>query len=244
VREIGVENSLSTIPSSSDFRSDGAARDRPERGWSQPSAIKKLLLVGRSRMLLECFEHMLLARATDFVIENVPGVIPADVGRPDLVLMMLDGTAEFSDLRDYFAHVQKRFSDVPLIAIAHEDSIPLVVDAMRCGLRGYILTSIGSVTVIAAIRLVLAGGTFLPSEFLGVSPIEASVAGRKQRAEEKAELTERELEILRQLKQGLPNKIIAYQLNISTNTVKAHMRNIMRKLRATNRNQLALHMLR
>jgi DNA-binding NarL/FixJ family response regulator len=241
-----VENSVTTFLSITADRGGDAASDETELGQPQSSGVKKLVLIGRSKMLLECFEHMLLARARDFAIESVPGVIPANIERPDLVLLMLDVAAEFSDLRDYFAYVQKRFYDVPLVAIAHEDSIPIVVDAMRCGLRGYILTSIASVTVIAAIRLVLAGGTFLPCECLGFSATAASIAekSRKRKVEEKAELTEREQEILKQLKQGQPNKIIAYQLKISTNTVKAHMRNIMRKLHATNRNQLALHVLR
>jgi DNA-binding NarL/FixJ family response regulator len=53
-------------------------------------------------------------------------------------------------------------------------------------------------------------------------------------------LTPKETEILRRLKDGKPNKIIAYELDICESTVKVHMRQIMRKLSATNRTQAAL----
>ena len=51
--------------------------------------------------------------------------------------------------------------------------------------------------------------------------------------------TQREREILEQLKKGIQNKLIAYHLGISENTVKTHLRNIMKKLHATNRTRVA-----
>jgi DNA-binding NarL/FixJ family response regulator len=47
--------------------------------------------------------------------------------------------------------------------------------------------------------------------------------------------TPRQLEVLRLLRQGKPNKIIAYELDVEESTVKVHVRHIMRKLKATNR---------
>jgi DNA-binding NarL/FixJ family response regulator len=51
--------------------------------------------------------------------------------------------------------------------------------------------------------------------------------------------TRREAQVLEQLQQGKANKVIAYELNISESTVKVHVRNIMKKLHATNRTQVA-----
>ncbi len=48
----------------------------------------------------------------------------------------------------------------------------------------------------------------------------------------------REAEVVRLLRQGKPNKIIAFELSISESTVKVHIRNIMKKLNATNRTQV------
>jgi DNA-binding NarL/FixJ family response regulator len=208
------------------------------------SGIKKLVLICRSRMLRECVEHMLTARAEDFIVESVSDVLQATEQHPDLVLVLQDvlvGSSRLSE-PESFSEIQARFATVPVVAVAHQESISLAMDAIRCGLRGYILTSATSDTVVAAIRLVLAGGTFLPSELLGLTssvalpspePVHERFSG------DKTGLTEREVEIMKKLRQGHPNKVIAYQLQISANTVKAHMRNIMRKLHATNRTQLA-----
>ena len=52
-------------------------------------------------------------------------------------------------------------------------------------------------------------------------------------------ITKRELELLEKVQRGLQNKLIAYELGISESTVKVHMRNLMRKLKTTNRTQVA-----
>jgi DNA-binding NarL/FixJ family response regulator len=51
--------------------------------------------------------------------------------------------------------------------------------------------------------------------------------------------TPREIEVLHRLRQGLQNKIIAYELGMSESTVKVHLRNVMKKLNASNRTQVA-----
>ena len=52
-------------------------------------------------------------------------------------------------------------------------------------------------------------------------------------------LTPRQAEVLALLRQGKPNKVIAYELSMCEGTVKVHVRNIMRRFKATNRTQLA-----
>ena len=57
----------------------------------------------------------------------------------------------------------------------------------------------------------------------------------------KGSLTARELEVLQLLKQGKPNKLIAYELHLSESTVKVHIRNTMRKIGSTNRTHAAMY---
>jgi DNA-binding NarL/FixJ family response regulator len=52
-------------------------------------------------------------------------------------------------------------------------------------------------------------------------------------------LTQREVEVAEAIRKGKPNKIIAYELNLCESTIKVHIRNIMKKLNATNRTQVA-----
>jgi DNA-binding NarL/FixJ family response regulator len=55
-----------------------------------------------------------------------------------------------------------------------------------------------------------------------------------------AALTAREWEVLKILREGRQNKLIAFELGISENTVKVHLRNIMKKLHVSNRTQVVL----
>jgi DNA-binding NarL/FixJ family response regulator len=93
--------------------------------------------------------------------------------------------------------------------------------------------------VIQVIRLVLAGGTFIPPGVLEAG--EASDdSGDSQEFEPGprrylAELTPRQGEVFELLRQGKSNKLIAYELGMQESTVKVHVRQIMRKLKAINR---------
>lgn len=59
-------------------------------------------------------------------------------------------------------------------------------------------------------------------------------------SDEPATLTERESELILLIGRGLPNKVIAYEMQISPNTVRAHIGNIMRKYKLCNRTQIAM----
>jgi DNA-binding NarL/FixJ family response regulator len=109
--------------------------------------------------------------------------------------------------------------------------------AMESGVKGFISTRTTEMpTVSAAIHFVKAGGTFAP-----VEPLLANETERAPVQEEVAPpsnlLTSTQMTILSHVRQGKPNKIIAYELNMSESTVKVHIRNIMRKMGATNRTQ-------
>ena len=85
---------------------------------------------------------------------------------------------------------------------------------------------------LAAIRLVKAGGTFVPVDLL-LAPRTDRMPPQQNR------LTSRQGAVLNHLQQGKANKIIAYELGMSESTVKVHVRNIMHKMGATNRTQAA-----
>jgi DNA-binding CsgD family transcriptional regulator len=103
---------------------------------------------------------------------------------------------------------------------------------LQMGLRGFISTrTTATTTAVAAILLVKAGGSYAPPSSL--------LAEETRRAQDpRGWLTSRQSEVLRELRQGKPNKIIAYELGMSESTVKVHIRNIMRKVGATNRTQV------
>jgi DNA-binding NarL/FixJ family response regulator len=106
------------------------------------------------------------------------------------------------------------------------------------GVRGYVVTSCSLGEVVGAIRLVNAGGTFVPASSLRGTQ-QLTIADGSKSAQKGASLTPRQTAVLKALREGKPNKIIAYELCMAESTVKVHVRTMMKKFRATNRTQLA-----
>jgi len=96
---------------------------------------------------------------------------------------------------------------------------------LKAGAAGYILKDLIRTELLDAIRAVYAGRRYIPQK------IAAELA--EHYAED--DLSEREIEVLRQVARGTSNKIIASHLSISEATVKAHLKNIMLKLEASDR---------
>ena len=108
-----------------------------------------------------------------------------------------------------------------------------VEEALDMGAKGYIPKSMAGKALVRAIELILAGEVFLPSTALRTSP------GARE-AERSSGLTDREGQVLKQLREGLSNKEIAQRLDINVATVKLHMRSMSKKLGARNRTEVVL----
>jgi DNA-binding NarL/FixJ family response regulator len=126
----------------------------------------------------------------------------------------------------------------PVIVLAQRDDVDLALTAMRHGAKAFIPSTMDFRIAVEAVRIVLAGGTYLPMECLFAAgqpggptpriPFPSSV------------VTPRELAVVRAIQQGKSNKVIAYELNMSESTVKVHVRNIMKKLKGKNRTDIAI----
>jgi DNA-binding NarL/FixJ family response regulator len=139
-------------------------------------------------------------------------------------------------LDEALASLKPTFQSVPVIILSDLDPNEWMLEAMESGARGYIPTGSTSVAVaVEIIRMVRAGGTFVPPSSLRM--IKHTPSSPELRLEEP--LTSRQLSVLQYLTQGKSNKIIAYELKMSESTVKVHVRNIMKKMRASNRTEVA-----
>ena len=135
--------------------------------------------------------------------------------------------------------VKRRFPDVPVVIISGFVGREDVIEAIQHGAAGVIPKTLGSKAMLGAIRLVLAGETFVPSmvarddfelsdDLIGADPPADSPISA---------LTAREREVLRFLTTGLTNKAIGEKLGIQEVTVKLHLRGIFRKFQVSNRTQ-------
>ncbi|MCB8877645.1 LuxR C-terminal-related transcriptional regulator [Acidisoma silvae] len=135
---------------------------------------------------------------------------------------------------------------IPVIILSDlEESyqVSTIREALRAGASGFISTrSMGLGMTLSAIRFVQSGGTFAPLDILLSDTAVAQPAQAIQ--DTPYRLTARQRDVLAQLQQGKANKIIAHELGMSESTAKVHIRNIMRKMGATNRTQAAFNALK
>ncbi|RWK76796.1 MAG: response regulator transcription factor [Mesorhizobium sp.] len=135
-------------------------------------------------------------------------------------------------------HLVSDFRSVPVAVLADSEDVTDLLKALDCGVRGYIPTSVGIDVCIEAINLAIAGGTFVPAS--GLLAFRQALDGKVSEPNRiSAMFTPRQVAVAKALRQGKPNKIIAYELNKCEGTVKVHVRSIMKKLKATNRTEVA-----
>jgi DNA-binding NarL/FixJ family response regulator len=138
------------------------------------------------------------------------------------------------------AHLVSRVGELlpetPIGVLSDHEDPSSIREAFNLGVRGYIPTSLASQVAIEAVRLICVGGTFAPAVAL-LSQTERAPATERESLI--AGFTQRQSQILDCLQRGMANKLIAYELNMCESTVKVHIRNIMKKLNATNRTQVA-----
>lgn len=144
-------------------------------------------------------------------------------------------------LLDEITRTLTRLGDVPIVLIADSADDQLAEEAaLRLRLSGYIPTSTNLELAATALRLILAGGRYFPSQKAANGIGTPTTSPPALHVHCPAKLTTRERAVLDLLERGLPNKMIAYRLGMSQSTVKAHVHNIIAKLNVHNRTEAAM----
>lgn len=209
---------------------------------------KRIVVIDERAFRRECVVRMLREVSPEYSIgalerphDPPAGALAPDGERVNVVILdtgwiRLPDERVAADVR----FLQDRFAGAPIILLSDREDSAHVAEALGYGVRGFIPTSLGASVVAEAVRLVGAGGTFVPASALvhalGVRRDGSGLGGGGAGAE----LTPRECEVLNLLREGKPNKIIAAALELKETTVKIHVRHIMKKLKATNRTEAAL----
>ena len=157
---------------------------------------------------------------------------------PDLVLLDLNltGASGFSAL----VHVRAQYPSLPIIVVSAHEETSIIQRAIAHGAMGYIPKSAHPSHIGEAIRHVLEGEIWLPPNLPNNLSFDPRAADETELAERIQSLTPQQFRVLMMVAEGLLNKQIAYELDVSEATIKAHVTAIFRKLGVQNRTQAVL----
>jgi two-component system, NarL family, response regulator LiaR len=160
------------------------------------------------------------AEAWALLAQQQPDVAVLDIRMPHLT-----GVELTRRIKEHYPHVRV------LILTAYDDE-PYVLALLRAGADGYILKTADSRALLAAIKQVYAGKSFIDQT------IASTIITNTLRPMSEEQLSDRELEVVRGVAKGWTNREIAQHLAISDRTVQGHLANIFAKLHVSSRTEV------
>jgi DNA-binding NarL/FixJ family response regulator len=157
----------------------------------------------------------------------------------DLILLDLKipGMPDSSGIKQ----LRDRAPDVPVVVVSALEDRRVVAEAFQHGAIGYIPKTSNSEVMINALKLVLAGGKYLPPIMAGAYDTGLGTgAGDGGKPSDAPRLTRRQRDVLALIGHGKSNKEIADSLGLAEGTVKIHVTAILKALKASNRTQAAI----
>jgi DNA-binding NarL/FixJ family response regulator len=224
----------------------------------------KVLLVDDHPLILAALQQVIQGFGDDV---TVIGVETAEAARQTLRdddsvdLVLLDLALGEVDGFEVLAELRATWPAVPVVVVSASERSSDVIRALDLGAMGFVPKTSSNDNLIEALRAVMNGGLFVPPHMLGLTSGQARhhepdtvpqvmrLIAEHAKPEprqsqtvslESIGLTPRQTEVLALLLQGLPNKLIARQLNVSVETVKDHVAAVLRALNVSTRTQAVL----
>ncbi len=204
------------------------------------SAPLNLLLVDDHALFREGLKFLLRGLDEELVIDEAEscaaaterqGQFPYDLILLDLNLPKLGGL-------DALAAIRAAFPGTPLVVLSGEDDPRVIRATIEHGAMGFVPKSSTPEILIGALRLILAHGVYLPLSALeSDTPEPVAHAAEVDPDIVLGNLSSRQVEVLRCVIKGQPNKLIARNLALSESTIKAHLSAVFRALGAHNRTE-------
>ena len=159
----------------------------------------------------------------------------------DVDLVMLDLGLPDRNGFEALEELRVRYPATSVVMLSGSNDRDSVAAALAKGALGFIPKSASRDVLVNALRLILAGGIYIPPEILIDSqPVSAPASPAERRSPADLGLTPRQVEVLALMMQGKSNKLICRTLDLAEPTVKNHVSAILKALGAVNRTEAAL----
>lgn len=200
----------------------------------------KLLIVDDHPLFRDGLAALLRQAAADVIVrqassaEEALRVVDEEIFDAMFMDLLMPGMCGEPAIREF----ARRNPDLPVIVLSSSESPSDVRRVINAGASGYIPKSATAQTVVSALQLVLSGNIYVP-------PLLVSPAGKAAHDDvydsprSVTQLTDRQVDVLRYLRDGLTNKEISANLGIAEKTVKVHIAAIFKTLNVVNRTQAA-----
>ena len=208
-----------------------------------------------ARQFLIVDDHPILQRAiAQELAEIEPGCEILSAGRLDEALRLLRTGAQ-PDLILYdlalpdsagvegLMNLRRQHPQNRLVVVSAQDDAPMIVRCLDLGAAGYIPKNLPHDHLRSALRLVASGCAYVPPQVLaGEQPLRlrADPSATRSSDPRRLGLTDRQVDVLRLILRGLPNKLICRQLALAEGTVKVHVSAVLRALGVRNRTQAVI----
>jgi len=203
--------------------------------------VMNILIVDDHPVLREGISALLRQDGTDTVVLQAGSASEAlqlinDYADLDVIVLdlMLPGMGGLQALTE-FAKIRP---ELPVIMLSSSEDPRDARQAFAHGALGYVPKSSSRYALLSAIKLVLNGDLYVPKLLVEPGP-EARTTTFTPQGEASLSLTERQIDVLRLICDGRPNKTIATELGLSEKTVKTHITAIFKALKVANRTQAA-----
>lgn len=206
----------------------------------------KILVVDDHHLIREGLRPVLEAVAHGapvqvFEADSLARALQAADDHPDLDLALVD--LRMPDVVDFEAvsRLRERQPALPIVVMSGDNEPGLVKSALEHGALGFIPKSSSSKVILGALRLVLAGGAYIPREALeGGSMASLPAPAVAAAGDSGLDVTPRQMEVLRLMLGGKSNKAIGRELALAEGTVKNHVAAVLKALQVTTRTQAVI----
>jgi DNA-binding NarL/FixJ family response regulator len=163
---------------------------------------------------------------------------------PDIGLVLRDLNLPDRDGLDVLAELREQYPAITVVVLSALQDRAVVLKALDCGAFGYIPKSAKREVMISALKLIFAGGIYIPPEILAreevSSPALTTSGNERPKIPTDLGLTDRQLDVLALMMQGKNNKLICRTLNLAEPTVKNHVTAILKALKVSNRTEAVI----